>query len=132
MGKLKLVRSKEQICDICGKRYVLHRSVSGVVCRFKVDGILKDTCPECSTTMYLQLRDKLILEGKELRRGVSKDFRDKTLIILTDPGDYVNLKLESPKSAIITSKTNPELFKGQKEIDAIKAKFVPPSLENRK
>ena len=131
MGRLKLVRSKEQFCDICGKKYVVLKSPSGVVCQFKVDGILKDTCPECSTTMYLQLRDRLVKEGKELKTGVPKDPRDKTLIVLTDPGDYVSLKLESPKDTLVTSKTNPELFKSQQEINAIKAKFVPPSVEKK-
>jgi hypothetical protein len=120
MGKLK-IKHLDYVCDECGHNFRKLRI--GIV--FRVDGVDKRVCKECATPMYIRLRDKLIKEGKDLKTGVPKDTRDKTLIVLTDPSDYVSIKLVKPENTLITSSTNPDLFKGQKEIAKIKAKFNP-------
>jgi hypothetical protein len=123
MGKLKVTGFQ---CGVC-QTWINNKFRINLI--FRVDGVDQKTCEACAATMFEALRDKLIREGKKMKTGVPKNPHEKTLVILTDAVDYVEIKgFVKPESQLVTPKTNPELFKSQQAVDKINAQFTPPKL----
>jgi hypothetical protein len=120
MGAVKV---KGATCGFCKKWYEPYH----VKVAFRVEGKDLLACADCAETKRNELSVRLALENKEIKTLVPDEKDVKTLIVLTDPSDYVDKsKFVDPTKTLITPKTNPELFETSKQVAKIKKQFKTP------
>jgi len=85
MGAQKLATFK---CDFDGCQNRTSHSSKRTRVHFKISGSYKEFCEPCSTREMRSLQVRLFQEGKEVR--TLSRLRERILIVLTDPSDYVD------------------------------------------